>query len=259
MKTPITYYGGKQKLINMILPLIPAHKLYCEPFVGGAAIYFAKDKSDIEVINDMNGHVINFYKVCKNDFGILKYLINSTPHSRKVHREASFILKNAEHFSEVKRAWAFWVQTNMSFASKMFGGYGYAKASNQSAHIQKKKIIFTKEIASRLDRTDIECNDAIKVINSRDTVDSFFYVDPPYYNSDCGHYGGYTLDHYKDLLKTLSEIKGKFLLSSYPSEILAIFSKENNWNTLTKESKVSVSQTNKKIKTEVMTSNYAFI
>mgnify|MGYP000216877373 CR=1 FL=1 len=51
MKTPITYYGGKQTLLKYLLPLIPQHKLYCEPFFGGGAVFFAKPKSDVEVIN----------------------------------------------------------------------------------------------------------------------------------------------------------------------------------------------------------------
>ena len=63
MKTPITYYGGKQTLLKYLLPLIPQHKLYCEPFFGGGAVFFAKPKSDVEVINDINGEVINFFIV----------------------------------------------------------------------------------------------------------------------------------------------------------------------------------------------------
>jgi site-specific DNA-adenine methylase len=54
MKTPISYYGGKQKLASTILKLIPDHNLYCEPFLGGAAIFFAKEQSNVEVINDTN-------------------------------------------------------------------------------------------------------------------------------------------------------------------------------------------------------------
>lgn len=54
LKTPITYYGGKQMMCGKIVPLIPKHRLYCEPFAGGAAIYFAKEPSELEVLNDTN-------------------------------------------------------------------------------------------------------------------------------------------------------------------------------------------------------------
>lgn len=54
MHTPITYYGGKQMLVDTILPMIPTHKIYCEPYFGGGAIFFAKGKSYLEAINDIN-------------------------------------------------------------------------------------------------------------------------------------------------------------------------------------------------------------
>lgn len=68
MKTPVTYYGGKQKLVTTILPLFPEHVLYTEPFAGGAALFFAKEPSEIEVLNDLNSELINFYKVMQQDF-----------------------------------------------------------------------------------------------------------------------------------------------------------------------------------------------
>ena len=54
MKTPITYYGGKQQLVPTILPMIPSHRLYVEPYFGGGAVFFAKKPSYLEVINDIN-------------------------------------------------------------------------------------------------------------------------------------------------------------------------------------------------------------
>ena len=68
MKTPMTYYGGKQKLVSTILPLFPEHVLYNEPFCGGAALFFSKEPSEIEVLNDLNAELINFYTVMRQDF-----------------------------------------------------------------------------------------------------------------------------------------------------------------------------------------------
>lgn len=61
MRTPITYYGGKQLLANKIIAMLPKHKIYCEPFLGGGAVFFAKAKSYLEVINDKNDRLITFY------------------------------------------------------------------------------------------------------------------------------------------------------------------------------------------------------
>lgn len=256
-KTPITYYGGKQRMADMIVSLMPEHKLYCEPFVGGAAVFFAKEPSEMEVINDLNGEVVNFYRVCANDFRKLEKLIQATPHSRQIHRESAEVLKNADRHNPVKRAWAFWVQTNMSFTSKMFGGYAYERNSNGTLkRFVNKKLAFTPEVKERLDMVDIENNDALRVIQSRDSADSFFYCDPPYFNADMGHYKGYTEQDFTDLLTTLSQVKGKFLLSSYPSEVLVKFTKKHHWHTLSKDSNIAVTHQTEKKKTEVLTANY---
>lgn len=63
MKTPITYWGGKQQLTQEILRLIPKHKQYDEPFFGGGAVFFSKWPSEVEFINDINGEMINFYRM----------------------------------------------------------------------------------------------------------------------------------------------------------------------------------------------------
>ena len=106
---------------------------------------------------------------------------------------------------------------------------------------------------------DLESNGAIKVIQSRDTPESFFYIDPPYFNSNMGHYDGYTEKDFVVLLTILSKIKGKFLLSSYPSTILTRFTKKYKWKNWSKESRVSVTKNTKKSKTEVLTANYDFL
>jgi DNA adenine methylase len=109
---------------------------------------------------------------------------------------------------------------------------------------------------TRLELTDIECNDAIKVIQYRDTPNTFFYIDPPYLNSDQGHYSGYTLDQFKDLLYHLQKIKGKFLMSSYPHEVLDHYASINNRNQLKHTRKIAVHKGIDRDKTEVLTANY---
>ena len=78
LKTPITYYRGKQKMLKHILPLVPKHNLYTEVFAGGAALFFAKEPSNVEVINDLNGELINFYQTTVNQFEELKKQIEKT-------------------------------------------------------------------------------------------------------------------------------------------------------------------------------------
>lgn len=259
LRTPISYYGGKQKLASRIISLIPRHTLYCEPFIGGAAIFFAKRPSEIEVINDTNGELINFYRTLKEDFSALEAEISTSLHSRDLHRKASLIYNNPDMFDRVKRAWAVWILSTQSFAGILDGTWGFDLSKNTTTKkINTKRHGFTRTFAQRLQRCQLECADALYVIASRDTPESFFYCDPPYFNSDLGHYDGYTEKDYEDLLNLLSGIKGKFLLSSYPSPILKRFTKKYGWQKWSINQKISVNAKggNQKTKTEVLVANY---
>ncbi len=257
MKTPMTYYGGKQKLVSTILPIFPEHVLYDEPFCGGAALFFSKEPSEIEVLNDLNAEVINFYKVMQQDFVSLQKKINITLHSRRQHKDASVIYNNPHLFDDLQRAWAVWVLASQSFASMIDGTWGYDKAKNTTTKkIINKGVQFTEEYAIRLQNVQLECADALYIIKSRDHAKAFHYCDPPYFNSDCGHYGGYSVHDFEQLLKVLAEVEGKFLLSSYPSELLDKYMKRYGWHQKQVTSQVSVNKGKGKLKVECMTANY---
>lgn len=256
LKTPITYYGGKQQLSKIILELIPEHRLYCEPFCGGAAIFFAKEPATVEILNDTNREIINFFKVAKMDFVSLEKEIRITMHSRSQHHDAHVIYTNPHMFSEIKRAWAIWVLANQSINSIIDNSWSYERKHNKiTSKTINKRMMFTEEIAIRLQNTQVECTDANYIITSRDCEDAFFYCDPPYINTCQGHYDGYTEEDFKNLLDTLAQIKGKFLLSSFPSDILTEYIKKYNWISEEIVMRCTASKTRKK-KIEVLTKNY---
>ena len=85
MRTPISYYGGKQTMLKHILPLIPSHKIYTEAFCGGAAVLFAKRPAEAEIINDINMELTNFYWCAQVYYSDLKHEIDKTLHSRDLH------------------------------------------------------------------------------------------------------------------------------------------------------------------------------
>lgn len=260
MKSPISYYGGKQSMVNDILPLIPEHKIYVEPFFGGGAIYWAKEPSHTEVINDVNMNVVNFYEVLKNAYFDLKKRIEATLHSRETYKKAMIIYDCPWLFADdpVIRAWAFFVVTNQGFSCKI-GTWGYDR-DKRAKTIQNNIDRFQEELADRIKYTQIENNKANKVILSRDTPETFVYADPPYIDSDQGHYGGYTEEHFKLDLDALTSMKGKFLLSSYPSEILDRYVEENGLFQIAYDKPLgagngAVVKTRSR-KIEVLTSNY---
>lgn len=259
MKTPISYYGGKQSLAKKIISLFPKHHLYCEPFAGGLAVLYAKEKSDVEVVNDKDWRVVNFFKVLKGKYDELNKLIQESPHSRACHEHAAHILENPFVFSDVERAWAVWIQCNQSYGSSMFNGWAYARKKNSSElRTQNKRLNFGPELSKRLDCVQIECRDAITIIKSRDTETSFIYADPPYIGTNCGHYGEYSEQDFVNLLECLSGIKGKFLLSTFPSEVLKKYTKKHGWKTLEIDMPLPMAAKSNegKRKIEVLTANY---
>ena len=258
-KTPITYYGGKLNLLKEILPLIPPHKIYTESFFGGGAVFFAKEPVESETINDTYNLAIVFYEQVKTNFKAVKQKIESTLFARRAYMKAKFICENANLYSKLMQAWAFHIATNCGFSCQI-GSWGYDKYGKRVKAFLNKKILFNKEIAKRLEHAQIENNDALKVIKSRDAVDAFHYVDPPYIDTNQGHYGGYTKTHFKNLLETLSEVQGKFLLSSYPSKLLTKYTKKHGWYTKVFDKPLSarkaVNGKSRGRKIEVLTANY---
>lgn len=93
-------------MLRHILPLVPPHELYTEVFAGGAALLFAKEPVKINVINDLNGELINFYRTIVSDFDQLKKEIMQTIHSREQHDVAWFIYNHPDYFTPIRRAWA---------------------------------------------------------------------------------------------------------------------------------------------------------
>ncbi len=258
MKTPISYYGGKQRMTNIILPLIPPHKTYVEPFFGGGSIFFAKGPSFLEVINDTNDNVINFYQVLKSNFPVLKRLVEASLMSESLHRQALNIYRKPKGHSKVKRAWAFWYVTNFSFANKPGGGWKYDSGSDGShtgRQCSNRRNGF-KEYAGRLDTVQISCRDALDVIRYRDRTDTFFYLDPPYPGTDQGHYKGYTEENIEKLLNILESIHGKFMLSNYNSDLIENFTKRNKWILREFDMRLSAPRKKGARKREILIMNY---
>jgi DNA adenine methylase len=253
LKTPITYYGGKQKMLGIIMPMIPSHRIYVEPFFGGGAVFWAKEPAKVEFINDHNGEVVNFYRVLKMNFPELKKEVSATLHSEFQQKKAKAIYLNPEPHGEIERAWALWVLSHQSFYSILTNTWKCSRERAFGSQLQARKDEFTDVYSKRLERTSIFCRDALDVIKKSDREDAFHYVDPPYFQADMGHYGGYTREDFIALLEVLSGVKGKFMLSSYPSDILREYAGIHGWKVMEFALPRSAGGG---VKTEVLTLNY---
>lgn len=242
-------------MVRELLALVPEHSLYVEAYMGGGALFFAKEPSRSEVVNDLNGEVSNFYAVLQSDFENLQQKIKSTLHSRVWYDKALEIYNAPDEHDSLSRAWAFWVATNQGFSSRI-GNWGIGKDNKMGKSLASKRERFSIELSDRLKHVQVESRDALKIIEKYDSEETFFYLDPPYFNSNCGHYKGFSENDFMNLLISLSLISGKFLLSCYPSPLLEEFMDKCGWKKKEIIQTFCVTHKSDRRKTEVLVFNY---
>ena len=228
MKTPISYYGGKSRIASAIVPHIMAisHTVYAEPFAGGLAVLYAKGKKPVtnthyyrEAINDTNKQLITFWRVAREQPEELARWIDLTPYSQEEYREARKIYNNPTEYSDIKVAWAVYIECNMSFANGIGKGWRVSLIGQNESETWVKRSSRLPECFERLRDVYIGCEDALSFIKRFDSSQSVIYADPPYPNADQGHYSGYTLDDYQALCDRLDDCESSYVLSNYHQDI----------------------------------------
>ena len=217
-KPPISWYGGKQRMSNNIIPLIPPHMVYCEPFAGGCAVLFKKPYPNItnnehyrEVINDIDSDLINFFTVLRDNGEELCEKLKLTLYSEEERRRA----KKYEG-SDLERARRFYVRVMTGFGNVPHGGWKRSVRDQNHTETYFDKVNQLPQYIERMRHVAIACDDAIKVIGQFDSPQTFFYIDPPYINTDMSDYKGYTEKDYLNLIERLESVEGSFILSNYP-------------------------------------------
>ena len=261
MRPPIIYPGGKTNMITNVLKLIPAHSQYVEPFCGGASIFWAKELSSHNVLNDKFAGILNFYKVVrdKEKREALVDMIEKSLYHETLYNQCREIIKNGG--SDIEEAYSVFICSRLSFGSTLIGSYGFkntggnVKAFNRASEHLMENI---ERYAEKLRSVEFFSRDAIDVIKLKDVPGALFYVDPPYIGTSSFHYDAYTEDDYRRLLDILAGIKGKFMLSSFRTDILSEFVEKYGWVQNEYEQGLGVTGINGtgRKKTEVLTMNY---
>jgi DNA adenine methylase len=164
--------------------------------------------------------------------------------------------------SKVEMAWAVWLQCNMGYGGSPKGGWKWdngTSGSHSGIVMDGYRNKFTEKIHDRLRFVQISCRDALKVIAQRDSEETFFFLDPPYPGCCQKHSSGFGFEDFELLLKTLSSIKGKFLLCNFDSDILSDYVNGNGWNRIAFDMALRVANRitkGRKRKSEVMVYNY---
>ena len=207
LSPPICRVGGKSKLRKTILGIIPKHTCYIELFFGAGWVYFGKETSKIEVVNDIDKELINLFRTIKYHAPEIDRLLEYEFSGRDIFEE----YKNCtlEYMTEIHRAIRFLYLITQSFGGKG-NNYGYGTTTKSGQQIFYKDMLL--KLRDRLKNTYVENLSFEKIIDKYDREHSFFFCDPPYIETR--DYGNkFKEEEHRELSDKLKNLKGKFLLT----------------------------------------------
>lgn len=225
------WYGGKFSHLDWLLPLLPKTQHYCEPFGGSAAVLLNREPSPVETYNDVDGEVVNFFRVLRTQKDALTEAIGLTPFSREEFELA--LSEPAAHISDLERARRFFV-----LARQVRTGLAQTASSGRWAHCRLTSragmagavsrwlgsVEMLPEIAQRLLRVQIENAPAEEVIRRYDSTETLFYCDPPYLHESRGDSKAYRFEMtdsaHRQLADVLHRVQGKVALSGYDAQLM---------------------------------------
>lgn len=233
------WYGGKFSHLDWLLPLLPDCLHYCEPFAGSGAVLLNRDPSPVETYNDIDGEVVNFFKVLRQEKEKLIEQIALTPFSRE---EFAIACELDPDLSQVERARRFYirarqVRTGLAQTASI-GRWANCKNTSRSgmSGVVSRWLGGVEQldfIAERLLRVQIENRPAIDIIKLYDSKETLFYCDPPYIHETRGDTKSYGFEmndnHHRELAKTLNSIDGLAAVSNYDCELMEEIYPSKKW------------------------------
>lgn len=243
--TVLKWHGGKQYLADWIISHFPPHLHYVEPCFGGGSVFFAKGAELVEghseVICDLHGGLINFWRALQQPQAFELFLrhVEATPFS-EYEWSYSGVERVESDVIDPRAAAAFFVRCRQSMAGR-FDSFApltrnrVRRGMNEQASAWWSAVAGLPAVHARLGRVAVLMpKTAVKTIRQQDGEKTLFYLDPPYLHSTRSTTGEYEHEmadkQHADLLDVLSGIKGKFILSGYPSELYAAAEKRHGWN-----------------------------
>lgn len=206
----VPWIGGKRRLAKHILPLFPAHTCYVEPFCGAAALYFLKTPSKIEVINDINGELVNLYRVVKHHLEEFVRQFKWALVSRQIYKWLQDTPE--ETLTDIQRAARFYYLQKQAFGGKV-ADHTFGTSTTSAPRFNLLRIEEELSMAHlRLSRTLIEHLDWHQCIERYDRPHTLFYCDPPYWGTE-GYGVDFPMSNYIHMAELAWSIKGKMIIS----------------------------------------------
>lgn len=208
MNSFISWIGGKKLLRKKILEQFPdpeSYDRYIEVFGGAGWLLFSRDKhASMEVFNDVNGELINLYRIVKCHPEALQKELEWLLMSREQFFDE--LNRNARGMTDIQRAARFFCMIKESFGAD-------CKSFGVRTRDMQKSVDYLKEVSGRLNRVVIENQDFERLIKTYDRPGALFYLDPPYYEAEKYYPDRFNPEDHERLQKCLSDLKGKFILS----------------------------------------------
>ncbi len=210
-KSPLAYIGGKSRLAKTIIPMIPEHRTYCEVFAGAAWVFFSKEESRVEVINDLDSDLVSFYRCVQNHLEEFLKQFKWLLSSRKWFEDWKTQIEGPG-LTDIQRAARYYYIQRLCFGGRVRNRtFGLARDRRPRINLLRLEEEMS-ELHLRLSTVTIENLPAIDFIQRYDAEDVFFYCDPPYHKKPFYAHNMEIVD-YQRLADTLGKIKGKFILS----------------------------------------------
>jgi DNA adenine methylase len=221
---PFKWPGSKKRMMSRIIPLIPDHDRYVSAYGGSGADIYAKYRSKIEVYNDLNSAAVNFFQVLrdKKRREELTYRLCFTPHSRAVYGECRALLQK-DGVDPLALAWAFYYSATFSFCSRDPSRSDVSMVLQPKYRKWRRTTDHINQVATRFAAVLLENVTWEEVVTKHDGERTFFYCDPPYVHSTRNKPAYYrhemTDEDHVALLDRLQSVKGRVMLSGYPSKL----------------------------------------
>lgn len=233
MKSVLRYPGSKWNLASRIVGMIPDHKSYLEPYFGSGAVLFSKNPSPMETINDLDGDVVNLFRMIRTHPDELSTALYLTPYAEEEYNRAYL---REETDDDIEKARKMLIRSLQSHGFSTYRKVGWKIDVQGREHSYAVKhwnevpeII--KQAADRLKQVQIHQTDAIELIKRFNFESVFMYLDPPYMletrTRKQYHHEMEDEDHEK-LLHTIRNSKARIMISGYDSELYN--QKLQGWN-----------------------------
>lgn len=229
MKGPVPYFGSKQNIADWIVALLPKHEHYVEPFAGGLSVLLAKRPSQMETVNDLDGHLMTFWRVLRSRPEDLMRVCALTPHSRSEQIAAYDPLDGEDELEVARRVWVRLTQGRSGMLRRTGWRHHVHPAGSATSMPGYLEAYVDRMAASaeRLHAVSLECLPALDLIAKYGSHRSvLLYVDPPYLGSTRGWGRQYqhemkTDDEHRTLASALGDCRAAVVLSGYDSPLYA--------------------------------------